>query len=376
MLLIFLFRHFLPPVVTLTATQACEGQLSPFSTVSDICVQPCGFPSSVSFTIVRQLIIRQALGTPDTPITIIMATLPLPADEDRGPMLLVTIFPFLSVALLVYIIRIFTRLCALTAADYTITVAMIAYALSVGFTTIAIQQGFGKHTPAIPNGTAGLIISNSLFGAWMTGVIVSGFARISVASLLLSISRSPCWKCLLWGIITLQLLFVLSYEIVQLVQLVRCRVTIPPQPRISQTQCFGPTGVLTFAYISITMCTLSDCICAIIPAVLVVNRLSAPKLEKALIIVLMVSCLFATVCGIPKIYFLAAYDTSDAMWDLIPEFIWCRIEEGVIIIAACAPLLKRPIQRVLGVPTFGFPIRELNEVESEQSHEGRRMWSA
>jgi len=49
-------------------------------------------------------------------------------DDDRGPMLMATVIPLFAVALLVYIARIWTRLhpkYALTAADYTITVAMV-----------------------------------------------------------------------------------------------------------------------------------------------------------------------------------------------------------------------------------------------------------
>ena len=35
------------------------------------------------------------------------------------------------------------------------------------------------------------------------------------------------------------------------------------------------------------------------------------------------------------------------MWQLVPEILWCRLEESFIIIAACLPLLKQPIERVL-----------------------------
>ncbi|KAK3366582.1 hypothetical protein B0H63DRAFT_456259 [Podospora didyma] len=96
----------------------------------------------------------------------------------------------------VYIARIRTRYHkgVFGAADYTITVAMVAKALSASFTTVAIQHGFGKHTPTIPDGTAGLVtISNYLLGARRTGVIASGFARISIASLILPILR-PGWR--------------------------------------------------------------------------------------------------------------------------------------------------------------------------------------
>ena len=62
-------------------------------------------------------------------------------NEDRGPMLLRTIFPLFSVAFCVYIARISIRLYqkrAFTAADYTITIAMVADAFLASFIAVAI----------------------------------------------------------------------------------------------------------------------------------------------------------------------------------------------------------------------------------------------
>jgi hypothetical protein len=53
----------------------------------------------------------------------------LPPDENQGSTLLASVIPLFGLALVVYVARIWTRLCprfALTAADYTITVAMVS----------------------------------------------------------------------------------------------------------------------------------------------------------------------------------------------------------------------------------------------------------
>jgi hypothetical protein len=53
----------------------------------------------------------------------------LPPNETRGPMLLASVLPFFGLALVVYAARIWTRLrpkFALTAADFTITIAMVS----------------------------------------------------------------------------------------------------------------------------------------------------------------------------------------------------------------------------------------------------------
>ncbi|KAK0622683.1 hypothetical protein B0T14DRAFT_564112 [Immersiella caudata] len=297
---------------------------------------------------------------------------PWPASDDRGPKLLAVITPLFAFALIVYLARIWTRMrpkFALTPADYAITIAMVSKALNLAFMAVAIHHGFGKHMSDIPNGIPGIItVSNHVLGCWITGVLTSGFARISIAFLLLSITSSRRWRILLWSTIALQALFMLSYVVVQLVQ---CKNTISNKSRAgggTNSQCFGRTSVLVFSIVSVSVCMLSDFICSIIP-LFIVWRLSRSTLEKILVIMLMTSCLVATACGIPKIYFLVVYDfrTRDALWELIPRFFWCCMEEGAIIIAACLPLLKVPIERCMrraGLPTFGTPTRDLNRVSS------------
>jgi len=91
-----------------------------------------------------------------------------------------------------------------------------------------------------------------------------------------------------------------------------------------------------------------DLVCAVIP-IFLIWRLSRSLLERVLVCVLMASSLVASACGIPKIYYMVTFDFSspDAYYNMIPEFFWGRMEEAVIIIAACAPLLKCPIERLL-----------------------------
>jgi len=238
----------------------------------------------------------------------------------------------------------------------------------------------------IPNGTAGVVIvSNHLLGAWMTGVIASGFARISIALLLLRITLNRRWKVFLWAAITIQVLYIVSYEVMQLAQ---CKNTFANKARPTSNQCLGRTKVLAFAVASVAVCMLSDFVCAAAP-LFIIWRLSRSTLERVFVMVLMASCLLSTVCGIPRVYSLATYDfgASDPFWALIPQFFWCKMEEGVIIIAACVPLLKGPIERVLerwGVPTFGLPARDLNTFRSAvsgskedgigEARGGRRSW--
>lgn len=113
---------------------------------------------------------------------------------------------------------------------------------------------------------------------------------------------------------------------------------------------------------------VSDFICATIPIFLVWS-LSRSVIEKILISILTASCLVATGCGVAKLYYMVTFDftSKDGVYLMISEFFWCRMEESIIIIAACAPLLKGPIERAMyrfGMPTFRAPTRELNMIDA------------
>ncbi|GAB1314684.1 hypothetical protein MFIFM68171_04894 [Madurella fahalii] len=315
------------------------------------------------------------------------ATAALPPDENQGPMLIGVVLVLFVFTFIVYAARIWFRLssgCALTVADYAITVAMIAKTMCIGFMIAAIHQGFGRHTAHIEPANMRSILSN-LLGVFMTGVATSGTARISIASLLLRFTMERTWRIVLWILIALQVSNILAYEIVKLAQ---CQLVIAGQALLRKSRCFPKTQVWALNYTNVVICMLSDLVCTALP-IFVVWHLSRSVVEKTLVIILIASCLIATACSIPKIYYLATYDfnSDDRMWHLVPEFFWCRIEEGMIIIAACVPLLKGPIERCLrrfGLPQFDSRPRTLtsidtrvlgNRVKGGWPDEGQRQWS-
>jgi len=125
---------------------------------------------------------------------------------------------------------------------------------------------------------------------------------------------------------------------------------------------------------------LSDLLFAIMP-MFIIWRLSRSVVERSLVSFLLASGLFASAIDGIKIYLLAIYDVKspDALRDSVPEYLWCRMEEIVVIIAACAPLLKTPIERLLhrlGVPTFRHIQRDLNVIQSEPVGSGQEVWAS
>jgi len=109
---------------------------------------------------------------------------------------------------------------------------------------------------------------------------------------------------------------------------------------------------------------ISDAIFAILP-MFIIWTLRRPFVEIFLISFLLAMGLFAVGAAAVKIHFLKAYDVTspDTLRQMMPLFLWSRIEEIVLIIAACAPLLKSPIKRVLKriwLSTWIMPTRELD----------------
>ncbi|KAK1828755.1 hypothetical protein QBC39DRAFT_415621 [Podospora conica] len=309
---------------------------------------------------------------------------PIPPDENISPVHLAIVLPFYAVAVIVWSLRIWTRLWprfTMTTTDYLITIAMACKTVSLAFYIVAIGHGLGRHNHYIgPHDT--FMIHRYLLGVYMTGVVVSAFARISIAVLLLRFTTARAWRVAIWAIIAAQVGYVVVYEIVQLVQ---CKSVLMGE---GGSRCMSKAMVLTSTYILMGLSILSDLICSALPMFLV-WRMSRSAVEKTLVIVLMASCLLATACGGPKVYYMVVYDfrSSDFFWQLAPELLWCRLEETIIIIAACAPLLKGPVERLLGrfgLPTFGPTVRDINRISSGAyvmasgawpDEGGRRVWS-
>ncbi|KAK0725103.1 hypothetical protein B0H67DRAFT_569580 [Lasiosphaeris hirsuta] len=301
----------------------------------------------------------------------------LPTDDDKGPMLLATVHSLHTIVIVVYLIRLWSRLrpkFALTAADYTITIALVAKTVSVVLTTMAVSHGFGRH--AIYIDRSGLaVLGNELFFVFIAGSLATGFARISIACLLLQVTMSRKWRIGMWSTIAAQALFMTIYCIVQLAQ---CQSAVSKNINIKQTQCLTPEQVSSFSYASMGISMFSDLICAIIPGFLV-RILTRSLVEKILTFTLLASCLLASLLGVAKIYYTATFDfaSTDGFYLMVDKFLWSRLEEAVIMIAACAPLLRVPVERALrrlGFSGFEVPTREFNIASLGSSVKDNSGW--
>ncbi|PKS05436.1 hypothetical protein jhhlp_008812 [Lomentospora prolificans] len=301
-----------------------------------------------------------------------MANEELPPNENLGPALLGTVWSLWAIATVIYIVRLCARPSSkfdITSAEYTITASLISKTVSVAFMTAAISKGFGRHNAYISTEDQGTI-RRYLVGVYMSGVPASCLARVSIACLLLRLTTNRVWRGILKATIVLQVLVILVYEISQFTQCNSVITGISP----TDHKCLPKSHVWGFTFMSFFSAMVSDFICATIPFFLL-RHLSRSSVEKALIYILMASSVIATGMGIPKLYHVLTYEfgADDRLWNLLPEFFWCRMEEAVIIIAACAPLLKSPVERLLrrmGLPVFKIPTRALKSIRSQSQPGG------
>jgi hypothetical protein len=88
---------------------------------------------------------------------------------------------------------------------------------------------------------------------------------------------------------------------------------------------------------------------AIMPMFLI-WRLSRSVIERCLISFLMAMGFLALGAGVVMIIYTYTYEraSQDALREMMPVFLWCQIEEVVLVVSCSAPLLKAPVGSVLG----------------------------
>ena len=76
--------------------------------------------------------------------------------------------------------------------------------------------------------------------------------------------------------------------------------------------------------------------------------LNLPVIERVLITVLMGFGITAATAGAMKLYYIGTWKFGEeGLNDWVSMFMWVRVEEICLIVSACAPFLKRPIEDIL-----------------------------
>ncbi|PMD29424.1 hypothetical protein L207DRAFT_405146, partial [Hyaloscypha variabilis F] len=261
-------------------------------------------------------------------------------NDSVGPKALAALTPLLAIGMLFYAIRIYTRVVPkykLNAADWACTMAVVSETISYALFAAAVRFGFGKHSIYVSSASYRKIFQ-CLFGVILTGLWSSTFSRVSIAALLLDFAPSRAWKIALWLLIVLQFIDLLGTDFIELFQ---CRPIRAFWDQVPGGKCNAPDVMQILGYVYNAIGMLGDLTFAIMP-IFLIWRLSRPVIERCLIYFLMAMSLFATGAGVMTNIYAYPYgrDSPDRLIEMMPLFLWCRIEGCVLIVACSAPLLK------------------------------------
>ncbi|KAK0610832.1 hypothetical protein B0T14DRAFT_570765 [Immersiella caudata] len=280
-----------------------------------------------------------------------------------GVKALAVLVPLFVVAMTVYLVRIWTR-CRpkyrLNAADYTISVAILAETICIILTAVAASRGYGRpraflSADEIDN------IGRTTFPIFIIALWASAFARISICCLLLKITQERMWKIVLWINIVFQCLAFSSLDILQLLQ---CRPIRANWSFVPDAQCLPATETWIVVCLFGGIGMLGDVIYAVLPIV-IIWRMTRSVVEKVLVSILLGLGLVAAVGGVMKLVILKNWDPTsvNANREIMDASMWIRIEETLLIIGACAPTLKAPVEKLIE-RRFGLPQFDMNTVST------------
>jgi hypothetical protein len=124
---------------------------------------------------------------------------------------------------------------------------------------------------------------------------------------------------------------------------------------------------------------LNDIIFAFMPIILI-STLGRALVERILVSILMALGLVAATGAAVRLWVTKeALEDTNHLRSTLKIVIWCRMEESVLAIAACTPLLKSSIEKVLsrlGLRMFKNMPRKLNTIQSPSLESERAHWHA
>ncbi|KAH7119438.1 hypothetical protein B0J13DRAFT_532530 [Dactylonectria estremocensis] len=272
--------------------------------------------------------------------------------------------------LILYASRIYTHMTPtnkLGAPDYVISLAVILEIPILVLIGVSVSEGLGRYSYYIPPENKVLIL-HKLFVTGQIGIWVAFLARTSIALMLIQLDISILWRVLLYISIFIQIAIPFSLNVALFAQ---CRPMSAMWEPVSGAKCWTKEQGDIFYYFGIGAAAASDVTFAVMPGFIICS-LKRPLLERAVIIVLMalgVSAMGAVIAR--AIITTNQSPSSDRMRKAVLMLILCRLEDGLLIMAACVPFLKRPIghwlHRKFGLPRFQNENIELNSFHSVAS---------
>ncbi|KAK2129004.1 hypothetical protein NOF04DRAFT_1346289 [Fusarium oxysporum II5] len=167
-----------------------------------------------------------------------------------GPRALGIVTPFLIVGILVFTVRIYTRVTPvykLDASDYTISVAVIIEVIVYSLFIASITSGLGRYSYDV-SPEQGVKTLRYVYVVILLSTFVPALVRISVGFLLLKFVLSKAWRAIIWCTIGIQAACAISTEIFQLIQ---CRPINAHWEQVPDARCLSARQIWICGYTTI-----------------------------------------------------------------------------------------------------------------------------
>ncbi|PVI01417.1 hypothetical protein DM02DRAFT_467816, partial [Periconia macrospinosa] len=200
----------------------------------------------------------------------------------------------------------------------------------------AISLGFGRYQYYLSPGAMPKIMKH-FFVLGFGGFWASALARMSIGSMLLRFEISNNWRVVVKILIFIQLCLPTSHTIMALI---RCRPIRAFWEPVPGGVCLSNHRTVIYGYTASGIGMLSDLVFAVLPLYFIWS-LHRPVMERTLMSILMTLGTLAAMIDVYLIYKVIVWDMAkDDPRDWVPLFWWYRVEEIVLILAACTPFLK------------------------------------
>ncbi|KAF2786170.1 hypothetical protein K505DRAFT_260469, partial [Melanomma pulvis-pyrius CBS 109.77] len=259
---------------------------------------------------------------------------------NKGPIYLAIVATLVSIALLTFLLRVYTRIKLLHFFGIDDWVMLVAVLCAVGVFIVFLAMtrlGTGKHLWAVPMED---LLKIAHWQWYFTLLIIIGisFVKLSVAFFLLRIIHRPYYRRFLYVMIGVLVSLTLAWCGTLVFQCVP--VSAAWNPTLAHARCFSDAQYRSIGLANSSFNAATDLIFAILPIPIVWTLCINLRTRISLIIVLSLGFLAcaAAIVRMPMIYNL--WDSEDPFAYGVWLDVWSVIEMTIGITAACLPSLK------------------------------------
>ncbi|KAM9879618.1 hypothetical protein VDGL01_06282 [Verticillium dahliae] len=226
--------------------------------------------------------------------------------DSLGPRALAIVTPFFVLAILIFSVRIYTRVTPthkLDASDYTISIAILFEVVIYSLFAITVASGFGRHSYDVTP-EQGVKILRYVYMVVLLTPFVPTLTRISVGCLLLKFARTTTWRAFIWFTICIQAACAIGTEVFQFLQ---CRPINAHWEEVPGARCFSAEQIWICGYVIVAAAMFGDLTLAVMPMFLI-WKLSRSIVERCLLTFLMALGLVATTAVVMRVVIMHTFD--------------------------------------------------------------------